>query len=178
MAKFNIAVELDWIDENGGIDDIVKTEIISAITDKLSNEITEEIIKKAQKTISEKVLSSIDTKVNEITEQLLNKRFDVTDQWGDVKKSNTSVIELLKGRLDDFLNEKVDKDGRVTSYNGVKRIDWVISKNIDCNLQATVNNAAAEVKKGLEKYIDTTLKAQIGEKVAKIIGLDKIVNQK
>lgn len=175
MAKINISVELDWLSEEGGIDEGIQQEIINAITNRVSAGVIAEMTQKAQIIISEKVLSCVDEQVSGITEGLLNKRFNITDKYGDVKQKDVSVLDTLKQRLDNFLEESVDRDGKPTNYNGTRRIDYVISKNIDYSLKSKVDQAAKEVKVGLEKYIETTLKTQIGENVAKVIGLDKML---
>lgn len=178
MAKFNITVDLDWISEDGQIDEIVKTEIIDSIVNKFNKSISEEIIKKAEEEISKKIDSVINEKVNEITEQLLNRRFDLTDDWGDIKRKNVTVIELLKEKLDNFLSEKVDENGQTNSYRAnITRLSYIINKNIDYTMKQKVDEAAKEIKKGLEKYIEDTLKAQIGENVAKLIGINKITSK-
>lgn len=174
MAKFNITIDLDWMDEEGGIDESVKQEIINNITAKVSADITDEITKEAEEKIQQSISDTIDDKVNSIIDTLLNRKFDVTDKWGDIKQKNVSVIDLFKQRMDDYFSEHVDSDGRVISYGGQTRLNYLISRNIDYNMKNKIEKAAAEIKYGLENYIDTTIKAQIGENVAKAIGLDKI----
>lgn len=179
MAKFNITVELDWINEEGGIDELVKQEIIENVTSRFSQSINQEIIKSAEKNISNQITSTIDTRVNEIMDNLLNKEFPLLDRYGDVVKKKTTVIELIKEKLDSFLSEKVDNEGRASQYNSnITRLDYIINKNITYTMEQKVKNAADQIRKNMESYIDTTLKQQIGENVAKIIGLDKIINKK
>ena len=109
MAKFNITVELDWINEEGGIDNIVKEEIIHNIASRFSNKLNEDILETAQKKVSKQINSCIDIKVNEIIETMLNKEFPLIDSYGDVLKEKVTVIGLIKERLDNFLEEKVNK---------------------------------------------------------------------
>lgn len=51
MAKFNIEVELDWMDEEGGytIDDEIKEQVISGVKDALLRKTTDEAVKKSMK---------------------------------------------------------------------------------------------------------------------------------
>lgn len=176
MAKFNITVELDWVDEEGSIDDVVKNEIIENITTRFSKKLNDEIIKTAEKKVSEKINASIDKEINTILDKLLNNKFDLVDEYGDVIKAKTSAIQIIKQKLDGFLTEKVDKEGKTNSYNTcMTRLDYIINKNITYTMEQKVNKAAEQVRIALEKHIDTTLKQQIGENVAKIIGIDKII---
>lgn len=178
MAKFNITVELDWVDEDGGIDAVVKEEIINNIANRFSDNLNNEILKTAERKVSEQINKSIDKKVNEITEELLTRKFDLLDNYGDVVEKQTSVIDILKSRLDNFLDEKVDKDGNSHTYSANQtRLNYIINKNIDYTMQRKIEDAAKQVKTGLEKYMDETLKKHIGENVTKIIGIDSIVSK-
>ena len=175
MSKIKIEVDLDWINEGGGIDEKVKNEIINNIVERFEKSINHDITEKAEELISKKIQEKIDEKVNNITSELLNREFNLCDKWGDITRKNVRVIDLLKEKLDNFLIEKVDKDGKTNGYNSnIQRIDYIIQKNIDSTMKIKVEEAAKEVKKGLEKYIDTTLKSQIGENVAQLIGINKI----
>lgn len=175
MARITIEVELGWLHEDGNIDELVKEEVVSGIVSRISSNIQEQIVKTAQERISEKVSSQLDEQVNKITEQLLNKRFTLTDKWGDVVEAETSVIDQLKKRLDNFMEEKVDKEGRTGTYQANKtRLDYLIEKNIDYRFKSAIDSAVKAIKAGLEKHIETTIKDQIGNEVAQLIGLEKI----
>jgi hypothetical protein len=180
MATFNITVDIDWISEDGSIDKEIQDAIINQITSKFSAKVEGEIVKAAEQQISSKVSNVIDQKVSEITENLLAKKFDLVDRWGDVEQKDVTVKGMLKKRLDSFLEEKVDKNGN-PSRSGygetTTRLDYVIRKNIDYEMENKIKSAASEIKKKLEEYITTTLKAQIGENVAQIIGLGKITSR-
>lgn len=178
MAKFNIVVELDWIEEGGEIDEVIKDEIINSIIEKISSKINEEIAARAEEKISQNIDEQICSKVNEITTNLLKGKFDMTDKWGDVIEKDTSVLAQLKKRLDNFLEEEVDKNGQPSRYGDKqKRLDYIINQNINYSLQNKIEEAAREIRKALEEYIDKTLKAQIGENVAQLIGLNQITSK-
>lgn len=178
MAKLNITIDLDWINEYGCIDEVIKQELINSIVEKFNENIKKEIINKAEQIIINKIEMSIDNKVNEITEQLLNRKFDLLDNWGDIKRKDVTVVDLLKEKLENFLHEKVDEDGRTDTYNKkLTRIDYIINKNINYTMKKKIDEVAIEIRKGLEKYIEDTLKVQIGENIIQLIGVDKIVNK-
>lgn len=179
MAKFNITVELDWLDEEGCIDNAVKEAIVDNISARFSTKISDQIVEQAETQITQKINGVIDTKVNEITENFLHREFVPLDKYGDQRGPKTTVLELLKKRLDDYLEEKVDKNGNTGGYNcETKRLNYIIQKNIDDSLNRKIEAVGKQIKSALEQYIDTTLKAQIGENVAKAIGLDKLIKTK
>lgn len=183
VAKFNIEVELDWLDEDGAIDEVLKNEIIDTVTSKVAAQTVAGIDKQLDKIIqtqSEKAEQLVSERLNDMLEDFMTRPRTITDQWGDVKKTNISVVDMLKEACDNFIEGKVDEQGRDAKHSYGKtmpRIQYVISKQIDYKMEKGIESAAKQIKEGLQKYIDDTLKAQIGESVAKIIGLDKIVEK-
>ena len=180
MAKFNITIDSVDFDfsEGADLDGLIKQEIISRIVGNFSTKFTKEITQEAQAKISEIINNTIDLQVNQITEGLLNKRFDLCDRYGDVKKKDTSVMDLLKERLDTFLEDKVDRSGRTGGYDSqIKRIDYLVQQNIEKPMQDKIDQTVKNIRVSLEKHMETTIKTQIGEQIAKSIGLDKIVKQ-
>lgn len=179
MAKFNIEVNLEWLGEDGDIDSILKESIVNSIVDKISGTAVKDIEDKVNTLVDSAVNKAVGDKLNETLEDFLHKPRNITDRWGEITRRNTSVMELLKSQFDDYLEGKVDRDGRpYTGYSdSKKRIDYILEKTIDGPMKKSVETAAGEIKKKLQEYIDTTLKAQIGDNVAKIIGLDSIVKK-
>lgn len=178
MSKIDLTLDLDWIDEYGNIDDFVKESIINNISGLITSDIRKNIEEEANKRIQAHTLSKIDDMINGIVEDLLEKQFTIYDDYGDVKVKNTTVKDQLKKRLDNFLEEKVDDNGSTTGYNRDKtRLEYFMLKQIDYDMQRKIDAAATEIKKGLERYIETTMKDKIGENVAKVIGLDKIMKK-
>jgi len=174
VAKFNIEVDLDWLGEDGNLDNILKDEVIGSITSRISSDAMKDIATKVNTLIDQKVTAMTDLKLAEVLEDFLNKPRTITDRWGDIKQANVTVLDLMKASCDNFMDEMVDSNGKRSDYKAKSRLDWLIEKHIDSSLKRSIEQAALEVKKGLQTYIDTTLKNQIGENVAKVIGIDNI----
>ncbi len=56
MAKFNVTVELDWVDEEGSIDGALKEQIASQIISKVSASSIKDITEKVDAQIISRVL--------------------------------------------------------------------------------------------------------------------------
>jgi len=184
MAKFNIEVVLDWIEEDGTIDEALKDEIVSAVVGRVTEATTKRIDEKISEMVDIQIHSAeqaVCVKLNEIMDDFLNRKRTVTDRYGDVVETDQSVMDMLKKACDSFVEGYVDKNGNSTSSNSYgdkkRRIDYMIEKQIDYKMQKSIEDAAKEIKSGLQKYIDETLKSQIGENVAKIIGLDSMIKK-
>jgi len=189
MAKINIELNLEdlgsYFDEESGTIDFesfMSDEIQSQISEKIVNKIEAEQIKNIEKRISEsleglvaKLESKLDEKVNEVTENLLNRNITIYDKWGDKVKENVNIMDMFKQKMDNFLTEKVNSSGEAKGYDrNQTRIDYLVNKNIGYSMERKVSEAAREVSKKIEEYVNRTLKEQIGEEVSKVIGLDKI----
>jgi hypothetical protein len=178
--KFNITVDLDWLEEEGGnLDEIVKSQVIDAVVSRVSASAIGEATRAAQEAASGRILAAIDEQVAQITKSLLDRRFDLTDKYGHVKVADTCVMDELKKQLDGFLTERVDSNGKKAEYSRDEdtRLNWLLKSQIDSNVKAQVRIVGETVQRELKAYIDTTLKAQIGENVAKAIGLDGIIKK-
>ena len=60
MAKFNIEVELDWVDEETGytIDEEIKEQVVSGVKDALLRKATDEAVQRVDKAIADKILEA------------------------------------------------------------------------------------------------------------------------
>ena len=63
MAKFNIEVELDWVDEENGytIDEEIKEQVVSGVRDALLRKATDEAVQRVDKAIADKILEAEET---------------------------------------------------------------------------------------------------------------------
>ena len=191
MAKLKIELDTrfldDYVDEYGEVDfdSFISDEIISQIGDKIISkyesdqmEVIESKITDALSEVDSKIQETIDKKVNEIAENLLNRNITIYDKWGDIKKENVNIMDMFKQKMDNFLSERVDENGKTNGYRREQtRIDYLVNKNITYSMERKVNEAAAQVSKKIEEYVNKTLKQQIGEEVSKVIGLDKITSK-
>ena len=77
MAKFNIEVELDWMDEEAySIDDELRERIVKGVENALLEKATNEAVKAVDNKIAEKILetSSLRTCVRRRSERLLSRK--------------------------------------------------------------------------------------------------------
>ena len=179
MARFNIEVNLDWVDEEGNIDDTLKEEITSAIVSKISLNAMSGVEKQVNEIVNGKIEKDVSEKLNALMEDFFDKPRTITDQWGDTVKTDISVIDLLKKSCENFINATVDESGKTVSgsYYGKtkKRIDYIVESKIDYNMKSAIDRAAEEFKKKLVAYVNESVRTRIGESVAKMAGLDDVL---
>ena len=187
MAKINITVDLDWLgDEEEGaesFDDALKSEIVHGIVQKYTQNIDKDIISMSEAKIKEinqqatfAINGAIDKKIAETLDGFVNKTINIYDKWGDVKRSDVTVIELLKEKMDAFLTEKVDKSGKSGGYNAdTSRLNYIIQKNITYEMERKIEVAAGKIKTELEKYMKEQLEKSVGQKMVNLLKLDECI---
>lgn len=186
MAKMNITVDIDDLfgeamENEESFSDAFRDEIIREIVNKYTNNIDRSVIEEAENKIkefdvkvSEKIEEAIDKKIEGIMDDFLNRKINLYDRYGDMKREGVVIIDLLKEKMDQFLTEGVDKDGNTKGYGPkIPRIDYIINKNITYDMQRHIEKAAEEVKKKLEAYMKDELQKSIGEKMYGLLELDK-----
>ena len=137
MAKFNIEVELDWVDEETGytIDEEIKEQVVRGVKDALLRKATDEAVQRVDKAIADKILEAketiqdtVDRFVKTVSEEkIANIMIPIkTGSWSsDVKYIPLS--EYVGERFKAFSTERrYDKHGSDTSTYSSDRVLSVI----------------------------------------------------
>jgi hypothetical protein len=175
--KFNIEVEIDWMGEDGSIDDVVKKEISSNIVATVCQRIEKEMEEKATEAINGKV----DFMCNNLISEFLNRKITVSDQWGEAIIVDTTIEEILKKKFENFWNEVVDKEGR-SGNNGYgdrkSRTEWAIDGIARKEAEKFVKVVTEDTEKKIKATITEQLMAKVGAKIVGDLGLDKLLLEK
>lgn len=174
--KFNIEIELDWIDEESTIDSAVQDGIISSVLRKIKTEEIETKIQSAIDGIIEKeIKEGLDKKVSKTYEDFISKEISITNSYGDIVK-NCTIHELIKERFDNYLGEKVDDRGRSDSYNkNQSRINWMIENQIKKHSKDFTDETISTLEEKLKKYFSKELKERVGNVILENTGLKKLI---
>lgn len=90
MAKFNIEVELDWMDEEAySIDDELRERIVKGVENALLEKATNEAVKAVDNKIAEKILEAEETIERMNTPEVLKKLSNI----GAKQVTGTSLPE-------------------------------------------------------------------------------------
>ena len=170
--KFNVEVEIDWLGEDEGLDDKIQRKIVDSIVKKIS----ERAIGSVENEALEVMSSKVDELVAKTYDDFLNKGVTITDQWGDVKKKDVKIYDLIKEKCDTWLTRKVDNEGRESSYSANwTRMEWLINRQLDQQTKRMSDDIVKKVNEEIKKYINDSVKGAIGEKLVKEIGLENII---
>lgn len=182
MAKFNITVELDWMDEEYNLDEEIRETIINGVVNKVQDRLINQVETECNNKINDQlknIETAVSDKLNGIMDAFFDEPRDITDKYGDVIKKGVTVRETLKKACDEFMNQPLDSNGKPTSSSwDVKyktRVDYIVAKSIDYNMEIAIKRAVEDVTNNLKKKITEEVKKQMGDKLANILELDKMI---
>lgn len=181
MAKFNIDVELDWVDEESGytIDEEIKEQVVRGVKEALLRKATDEAVQRVDKAIADKILEAeetiqdtVDKFVKTVSEEkIANIMIPIkTGSWSsDVKYIPLS--EYVGKRFEAFSTEKrYDKHGNTSSYSSdrvLSMAELLTSKYLEKELGTKVENMIVSAKRDVEETLVKSLEQKLKENLAK-----------
>lgn len=180
MAKFNIEVELDWMDEEEySIDDELRERIIKGVEEVLLKKATDEAVKAVDSKIAEKILEAegtiqetVDQFIVNVCEEKMGKIVipEKKSSWSD-EVTYKPLSEYVGERFEKFLTEKrYDTDGHIASYSSDRKLSaasLITSRYLEKELGAKVEKLIANAKKDVEESLINSLEQKLKENLAK-----------
>lgn len=182
MAKFNITVELDWMDEEYNLDEEIREIIINNVATKVQDKLIQQVDTECNNRINNQMANiekTVSDKLNNIMEAFFDEPRNITDKWGDVAKEGVTVRDTLKKACDEFMDQPLDEYGNPakssynTKYN--TRVDYIVAKSINHDMEWAIKKAVEDVTNNLKNKITNEVKKQMGDKLANILELDKLI---
>lgn len=193
MAKFNVEVELDWLDSETTIDEEIRERVIRGAEDYLLRATTEEIEKKIDNLVGQK-LKEVSTKIDDIVDGYL----DVVCQ-SEIEKMKIPTKETEWSRevkmipIQEFIGEKFNRfctdkrynsDFKETNYSSERKYSLlekdiqfylknVLSKQVSDIVRKAQQNAEKEIIDSLEQ----TLKQNLAEETVKKMNIPKVLEK-
>lgn len=181
MAKFNIEVELDWVDEEAGytIDEEIKEQVVRGVKDALLRKATDEAVQRVDKVIADKILeaegtiqNTVDKFVKTVSEEkIANIMIPVKEDSWSSKVTYIPLSEYVGKRFEVFLTEKrYDRDGRIASYSSDRKLsaaDLITRQYLEKELGTKVENMIATAKREVEESLVKSLEQKLKENLAK-----------
>lgn len=181
MAKFNIEVELDWVDGEDGytIDEEIKEQVVSGIRDTLLRKATTEAVKAVDDKIAEKILEAegtiqetVDQFVTNVCEEKIGKIVipEKKNTWSE-EVTYKPLSEYVGERFELFLTEKrYDRDGCIASYSSDRKLsaaDLLTGQYLEKELGKKVEALIASAKREVEESLINSFEQKLKENLAK-----------
>lgn len=181
MAKFNIEVELDWVDVEDGytIDEEIKEQVVSGIKDALLKKATTEAVEAVDDKIAEKILeaegtiqATVDQFVANVCEEKIGKIIipEKKNTWSE-EVTYKPLSEYVGERFELFLTEKrYDRDGCIASYSSDRKLsaaDLLTGQYLEKELGKKVETLIASAKREVEESLINSFEQKLKENLAK-----------
>jgi hypothetical protein len=181
MAKFNIEVELDWVDGEDGytIDEEIKEQVVSGIKDALLKKATTEAVEAVDDKIAEKILeaegtiqATVDQFVANVCEEKIGKIIipEKKNTWSE-EITYKPLSEYVGERFELFLTEKrYDRDGCIASYSSDRKLsaaDLLTGQYLEKELGKKVETLIASAKREVEESLINSFEQKLKENLAK-----------
>lgn len=175
MMTVKCEISLDWI-EDGSIDEIIQDRIITETVAAVKISI--------QKQIDSMAVDILNTRVNAMLDQIwidfIEKRVNLTDKYGDVVETHDSIKDMLKARLDNFINQRVDKDGKPFTgnscgYNSKPKIEWLLEDISKKHTDNFIKQIQQDFELKLKQQFNAALKDKISESMLKTVNVAQLL---
>jgi hypothetical protein len=173
--KIKFSVDIDWINEDGRIDDLIKEEIVNRTADAIKAD-QEETIKRE---VSDRAVVRVDEFMEKTLTGFIDREIVLTDRYGDVLTRYENVIEMIKEKFDRFFDEEVDKYGKPVQgcHHGksYKRLHYLIDERVQAQAEHFTKNLIAEINKKIEVSLKEEVKNRLSASILDRIDVDGMV---
>ena len=175
--KLNITVDLEWLGEDGDMDEEVKHQIISGVKAAISKDCLAKVEKEASQQINEAINESIvaarkaiEQKAVQFADDWLEKEVTITDKWGDTQDCLT-ITDLIKRTFDGLLEKKVDDNGNFAdSYSGKTRlITWLTGKRVQDVVQEKLKGINRDIDRQITECVIEGIRQNVDNKFAEMV---------
>lgn len=175
--KLNITVDIDWIEEDGNIDEEVKHQIIQGVKQAISSnclaKVEAEASTQINKAIDESITraqKAIEAKAINFADEWLEKEVSITDKWGDTVECLT-ITDLIKKTFDNLLEKKVDSSGQFCdSYGrGARLIDWLTGQRVQNVVEEKLKTLSKEIDGQITKAVNSGIRENVSNKFAEMV---------
>lgn len=173
--KLKIEIDIDYLSDEGSIDEQVKEAIAEKIVSKINDNSIEGLTKKAENIINERAIKLVD----EVFQNIMSEEISITDNWGKVVQTYENTAQMIKSRFDKFMLERVDNDGRASSYGDHQtRMDLIVKKQLEKTAKEWTQKAIKEVTEQIKTVLSDDLKLALGDRLINMMEIDKMINSK
>lgn len=177
--KLNLEIDLDWIDEEKGLEDTVKEQIINGVVSQVQKRINDKIEEKVNKIIDEEIVTTINKKTDELFIDFINRPVTLTDGYGSKLKVYDNIEQLIKERFDNFMTDFVDKDGKTTrrdSYGDkYQRINFIIDKQLKDFANQFTTEAVKKVSEEIKLHVKDGLTTKLGSELMNVLKVNEML---
>lgn len=178
MAKFNITVELDFLEEDYSIDEEIREAVVEGVKTELLKKASEDAVAMVDKEIAQAVATSkeiIEARIDEYIAAVCAEKIEKMmipvkeNSWGTEIKY-IPMSEFIGQRYEMFLNEKkLNENGEMTRYSGDRKYsinEYLIRDYLGKELNGKVADMIQKARSQAEETVFKTLEQSLKENLA------------
>lgn len=175
--KFNVEIDLDWVEEDSTIDEEVKRQIIGNIESRILKGLQDTVLKSAQEKIDSQIqgliTQNVHKMVSEKVAQLVVQPRTQTDSYGRVVRENFTIESLLVEAVDAAVNRKtLDENGNLRSDHYQQKysyFDYYALKTIPALVDKQIKTLTEKTTKDIETLVKDKIKTEVADKLTSLI---------
>lgn len=173
--KFNVEIDLDFVEENESISDTIKAQIVQNIEKRVTANVQSQIKESAQKLVEAQMdkmaIEAVSSAINDKVAALLALPRTQTDGYGRVVKENFTIEQLLIDEVESAVMKKtLDENGRDTGYSArFSRFEYFATKDIPALVDKRVKALAEQTQKDIETLVKDKIKTEVADKLTNLI---------
>ncbi len=155
-------MELDKQRIENAIVEQVATDFVNE--EHLSQKIHSEVNKRIDRLFKDSADAQIQAAINEAIKDGFDREYCRVTSWGEREGEPTTIRKQLEKLISGYWNEKVDRQGKPTSYSGsdcATRAEWLMTQLVAADfkgaMQQHVVNLAGSLKDGLRNELHKTV---------------------
>lgn len=186
MAKFNIEVELDWLDDESNLDEAIKKEVVKGLQNRLVGNIENKLNNSIAVLVEEKANKVADAFLQKVlNEKLDNIQIPIkTSSWGS-EVIYTTLTEFVGKRFETAMSEKVfNHRGDKASYHDDKKYSIVeyltndfIAKELNSKVTKMIKEAKEKAEKSLIASLEENLQQQLHSDMVKRLNIPLLLQK-
>lgn len=167
MTILKLEIELDYIDDEGNISDVIRSEIIASVQNKVTAKAVQEIIGSTDNDFKKRALDALNDEMNSRITDFFNQKRTITDSIGRTVNEDVTIDDLLSDRLTTALTRGKDSADGMRGY-----IDRALDHKVT-QMHRKIDDSVAEATKSAEKHLEQmvqdAIKTQVADKLTSLI---------
>ncbi|MGE6551279.1 hypothetical protein ACQKFK_20390 [Bacillus mycoides] len=184
MAKVKIEVDVDWLEEGENLDDLIKSQVISGLQDRLIQKAEQKVLSKIEREAEEKANEVVDTFIHGALEKKIDelKIPYKKNGWGS-EVELIPISEFIGMRYERYLTEKtLDEHGREAKYSSDRKlsiseyfIQNYLAKELTSQVSTMIQTARKEAEETIVKALENNLKEQLSVDIIQRLNIPQML---
>lgn len=184
MAKFNIEVELDWLDEDESIDEEIKRQVIAGLQKSITRNVEKEIEEKMGERINEEVGKVVETFIKRLAiEKLGSIQMPKKTGYYSSEVQYVSLTEFIGDKFENMMSEKsLSKNGgkpdrrNDATYSVIEYLtQGYIADELNGKIIDMIQTAKTQAEESLIKNLEDNLQRQLNADMIQKLNIPELL---